>query len=425
MTSKELAETLDSDIKTTSGWLLWAYAAGFSAILLRFGVLLLFGGWFRGGWHITGLAFVSTLWSLAWIAAGFLLGFIFGVPKVQTADPSSPGAKAPPLKVNTNLEDISDWLTKILVGATLTQLVKIPEGISKAAHFMSAGDTNSSADSFNAAVLVYFLALGFLAGYLMTRMFFAVAFARADGAPDGWSQILGPLANAPVALGDGGGAKDPTVQTAAVASKSVPLTQSLSTPQAVALAVGASLAGDPDRALQASTIAVQQSPNDPGAQYSYAVALHSMGARPDRTLSTMESAAAKTTSASDPALLASIYTSLTYLYLYEGPPKGFDQAINAAAEYDSKGGPANAGIEINRACAYGQKVAFLKQREGNPLEIGAARDLALAAAKKAIATDSSSIARLKQLLWVTGDPGDDDLAVFQSDGEFVALLPRS
>jgi len=392
--------------------------------LLRFLVLLVFGGGFHGVWHTTGLAFVSVLWSLAWIAAGFLLGFIFGIPKVPKPDPAAPGAKVPTLKVNTNLEDISDWLTKILVGATLTQLVKIPGEVAGAAHFMSAGDVNGSADSFNGAILVYFSALGFLAGYLMTRMFFAVAFSRADGAPDSWSQILAPLSNAPVALGGGADPKDPTVQTAAAASQSIPLTQSLSTTQAVALAVGASIAGNPDRALQASTIAVQQSPNDPRAQYSYAVALHSMGARSDRTISTMESAAGKTTSSTDPALLASVYTSLTYLYLYEPPPDGYDRAIRAAAEYDSKGGQRNAGIEINRACAFAQKVTFLKQREANPDDIKAACDQALTAVKNAIAADSSAAARLKQLLWVTGDPADNDLAVFQGDDDFTILLPR-
>jgi len=258
----------------------------------------------------------------------------------------------------------------------------------------------------------------------MTRMFFAVAFARADGAPDSWSHILDPLSHAPVTLGGGSPPKDPVVQTAAAASRGISLNQSFSTRDAVALATGASIAGDPRRALMASTMAVQQSPDDPRAQYSYAVALHQIGARRDQIIASMESAASKSNSASGQTLLASIYASLTYLYLYDDrPPGGFERAIAAAAAYDAKGGQPNAGLEINRACAFGQKVKFMRSKEAPAEEIQAARDLALAAVKKALEIDGSVAARLKQLLWVTGDAEDDDLAIFQGDSEFSDLLP--
>ena len=65
-------------------------------------------------------------------AAG--IGFLFALPRsVSVSVPM--GAERPSrgltIRPNTNLEDVSDWLTKIIIGLTLTQLGKIP---SAAAH---------------------------------------------------------------------------------------------------------------------------------------------------------------------------------------------------------------------------------------------------------------------------------------------------
>jgi tetratricopeptide (TPR) repeat protein len=423
MTAQEIEAKLDQDLSVVSKWLLWAWAVGLGSIVARYVVLLVLGKLHLGVLGVTGLAFVSVLWAMAWLAGGFLFGFLFGIPKVQQKDTPNPSSSH--LKVNTNLEDISDWLTKILVGATLTQLMKIPSAVSTAAQFMARGDADPSRVSFNAAILVYFLMLGILAGYLLTRMFFAVAFARADSAPDHWAQILAPLSGAPIALGQGLPATNSATQSAAMASKNIPLTQSLSAEQAVAVAVGASIAGDPERALKASTLAVQQSPNDPGAQYSYAVALFSMEANPERTLAAMESAATKSSAATDKTLLESIYTSLTYLYLFQKPPDSYQHALDAAAAYDKKGGHPSAALEINRACAYGQEFRDVTKGEG-PEPDNPVRNAALKAVKAAIDLEpQAALARLKQLLWVTGkDPQDNDLAVFQNDADFTTLLPK-
>ncbi len=172
---------LDSDLKKTARWLSIAFLGGWLGVLLRF-------GFSHKTFPATGAqTATSFIWSLAWLAAGFVFGFIFGIPKVITATTSTtnpalnvPSQKpAPKLKVNTNLEDISDWLTKILVGATLTQITRIPAAIRSAAWFMAAGDA-SSPTGFNGAIIIYYSALGFLSGYILTRMFFARAFESVD-----------------------------------------------------------------------------------------------------------------------------------------------------------------------------------------------------------------------------------------------------
>ena len=64
---------------------------------------------------------------------GALIGFIFGIPRALTNEASAQPDGNPQLpennkksKTNTNLEQISDWLTKILVGATLASLATVP-----------------------------------------------------------------------------------------------------------------------------------------------------------------------------------------------------------------------------------------------------------------------------------------------------------
>jgi hypothetical protein len=61
----------------------------------------------------------------AFVAGGFI-GFLFGVPKTSGGDDEYAGlTRRARYRVNTNLEQVSDWLTKILVGVGLIQLARI------------------------------------------------------------------------------------------------------------------------------------------------------------------------------------------------------------------------------------------------------------------------------------------------------------
>ena len=94
--------------------------------------------------------------------------------------------------------------------------------------------------------------------------------------------------------------------------------------------------------------------------------------------------------------------------------------------------PPNADIEINRACAFGQKYSHLIDPKVNreisesvQAELTKARAGALASVQKSLALDPPSSVRLKELLWVSADAQDNDLSAFQSDTAFNALLPRT
>lgn len=128
------------------------------------------------------------LWGLACASVGAAFGFLFGIPKILQNERTLTEAKEGKSidyrqQVNTNLTEISDWLTKIIVGLGLINLRNIPAQLSNTAHILavSLNPSDPSKDkAFALALILCFLILGFLFGYLSTRLFLQAAFSRAD-----------------------------------------------------------------------------------------------------------------------------------------------------------------------------------------------------------------------------------------------------
>jgi hypothetical protein len=125
----------------------------------------------------------GTLLAGSAMASGALLGFVFGIPRaIQSAGtPGGDTPSQPAYSVNTNLEQISDWLTKILIGVGLVQardLLAIFKDASEAA--AAAFKPCPVAASVASMIMVYFGLLGFIAFYLWTRIFLTQEFTRAD-----------------------------------------------------------------------------------------------------------------------------------------------------------------------------------------------------------------------------------------------------
>jgi hypothetical protein len=136
----------------------------------------------------SGLARVAGVGAMAGIAAfaaGGLLGFLFGIPRVlQTGtEPSGDAGSAPQLgyRVNTNLEQISDWLTKILVGVGLTQLPRIAEACGRLIAAVADGmGPGPSMTSLAGAILIYCVSHGFLVAYYVARTALTASFFISD-----------------------------------------------------------------------------------------------------------------------------------------------------------------------------------------------------------------------------------------------------
>jgi CheY-like chemotaxis protein len=160
-------------------------------------------------WRQEGIKDITTpiFWSLACLASGGIVGFLFGIPRVlqdnpavaisnnnnaannnatdENNDNNNEKNKSAPLSyrimVNTNLEQISDWLTKIIVGLGLIELRNVPSYLNSLSVFFSSGLNGTvAAQSLASAIIVYFVIVGFLGVYLMTRIYLAQVFSKAD-----------------------------------------------------------------------------------------------------------------------------------------------------------------------------------------------------------------------------------------------------
>lgn len=125
----------------------------------------------------------GAMWCFSCLAVGAGIGFLFGIPKVLQGDRNGSRNTEYRQRVNTNLEEISDWLTKIIVGLGLIQLAKIPSWIDRLASlFADSVIVNTTERGVLAAIIVFFSVGGFLFGYLITRLFLQGALGRADRA---------------------------------------------------------------------------------------------------------------------------------------------------------------------------------------------------------------------------------------------------
>lgn len=108
------------------------------------------------------------------------LNAVAAVSKPTTAPPATVQAgRGASTAVNTNLEQVSDWLTKIIVGVSLVNSQEVGKTMWQAAKTMAlsiGGSADASSQSLALAILVYFGVIGLLGGYLLTRLYLQRAF---------------------------------------------------------------------------------------------------------------------------------------------------------------------------------------------------------------------------------------------------------
>ena len=178
------------------------------------------------------------LTALASYLTGFLLGFLFGIPRYvssgefrlsqkpsvpvappggtvprsSTAKVASGGVTATPdqpsdqenvgpaasagrpssaFTPSTNLAEVSDWLTKLLLGAGLVQLTHLGPPVASLINSVAAGleggttaEPSGSATVMAGAILITYTVLGFLVGYVLTTLWYGHRLAQ-SGLADG------------------------------------------------------------------------------------------------------------------------------------------------------------------------------------------------------------------------------------------------
>jgi hypothetical protein len=152
--------------------------------------------------HAGRVAAVALLIAAAALMLGFLFGFLFGIPRSgsqrtvetvpgQTRTGETTGTQTAPTiatyRANTNLEEISDWLTKILVGAGLAELGRIEGAVDAFSRALENAFDKPSPPGIGVigvATALYFLVTGFLYGYVWSRVVLPLSFTKADRQAD-------------------------------------------------------------------------------------------------------------------------------------------------------------------------------------------------------------------------------------------------
>lgn len=156
--------------------LLWCVAVGILAMMVlatraehwEYGIVARAIGY---GVLISGFSFIS----------GVLLGYLFGLRPTDNSQKIAGQSPSPPPQ--TNLVEIADWLTKIILGAGLVQLTSLPKPIWMFANLMARGVVLEGANpdptqapvaetpnpAIALAIMGFFVTCGLLYGYLWTR----------------------------------------------------------------------------------------------------------------------------------------------------------------------------------------------------------------------------------------------------------------
>lgn len=135
--------------------------------ILGIGVIVVYALQVPSGMRLTVFATAMAITGAAGLAGG-IVGFLFGIPHtIQGAAAPNGG---PQYQGNTNLEQVSDWLTKIIVGVGLVQLGRALPALAKLGQSLKAplGGLASS-PAFGLGLTLSYLALGFLFLYLWAR----------------------------------------------------------------------------------------------------------------------------------------------------------------------------------------------------------------------------------------------------------------
>jgi hypothetical protein len=104
---------------------------------------------------------------------GSITGFLFGIPH------STAIASTNSFRPSTNLEQVSDWLTKIIIGVGLVQADEIARRLADTGAFI-AKSTPGLGPVLPQIIIIAFAALGFFTCYIWTRLYYSGMQIEAD-----------------------------------------------------------------------------------------------------------------------------------------------------------------------------------------------------------------------------------------------------
>lgn len=420
---------------------------------LYFGILLGISATYAAGsafWLQSWAAF-PTIIGLAliviacWAVAGGVLGFLFGIPRLlqRWAAPSPPGTSGEGkaaegkevarryLLSNSNLEDISDWLTKIIVGLGLINLTKMPTYIDlygnafvRSTQFLGQGGLGGAYAFF---ILLTGAAggAGFLFFYIQTRTRITLLLVSIEEAQDSAREKLRTAAESQQFQTPADTAR-PVLTAVAPKTRADPdvllKTPSLADSAAVwaawaAAKVRSDELSDAERGWK---IAVSKDSQNPLYRERLAEVFEyeRKFAEASEWYGLARAVSGDSPELRERELIASLYT-----------PGKFEKSISLVEDLIANDlvGARNPWVKIWQIAAYGQKHAALASTDKEAAQI--VREKVRDLIKEFVARVPDPTVELRRALCrmldpetYKGEPEDNDLVSFKHDDEIVSLL---
>lgn len=360
---------------------------------------------------------IVVLTTVAGGIGGAATGFLFGIPRVltdapiapvatagQVPDPQGNGQDNPPprrrlLASNSNLEQVSDWLTKIILGIGLTQFYQLNSRLGDFEDLIRGYSPPADTTTPLVAVimLIFSVVCGFLAMYLETRLVLSRIFDSVEGDLAKVNQEVQKQR-----------AEKETAQALAAGLEHVvrDIASSAGTTRSVIAAAADSLksvalqetAGPEIRTLAVSALAASGRPAE----------------------------AAQLIPSNSPSVQDQI--SRMQVALYQAPPGGFKQAIQISGELSgSTEARSRSDYWLFGAAAFGQQHRFLRENNGSTQEQQSARDNALDFVRRCLTLDPTYVTWIRNLMNPEQSPSsvDDDLADFKDDPDFKDAVDQA
>jgi tetratricopeptide (TPR) repeat protein len=379
---------------------------------------LVFGGHqLTGGVNVTAALGQAALIAGASLAVAGTVGFLFAVPRTIRADRGREGDDGEAW--GTNLETISDWLVKMLIGAALVALANIGTVGEKLQAFVAIGEGSRWGERTGSLIVFYFAFLGFIGGYTLARMQFLMLLDRSPlivTALEALKRVpIGPegLQRAGLSIEE---------LTAVEAFSRLPETELRLRNERRQWAKAQLLAngGNLPSARKVYEQLVRDDP-DPRLYAEYTAVVRRIG-DPDAAKLVVNQSAPD--SAADSSLSARTAIDQMFASLYQPSPEGFEEAIKLGEDLVQR--VQDASVWAYLACAYGQKYRYYQDRPNlSGEELARMRERALFCVKQALDLDAARWRPTLRSLWdrnAIRPEGDDDLVVFSDDTQFAALL---
>jgi hypothetical protein len=130
--------------------------------------------------------------SLAAFVAGCFAGFLFGISRAVSSGElrqnrsAGSAAGSSGLGASTNLAEVSDWLTKLVLGAGLVELTRQGAPVSRLIDNVASGLHSSGASSATVqaakvmagAIIFGYAVMGLLDGYIVTTTWYQNKISR-------------------------------------------------------------------------------------------------------------------------------------------------------------------------------------------------------------------------------------------------------